>query len=411
MPWLPKDVQIKILLTQPLELKDVIAFSDVSRDNRELVLSDRFAKTVQRVWTPNQLKAFQTWKLKMDVYAPQLKALRELGQVLKRNGNRYETHFFKRLQFKKWKKKAVRALLDPNTQFAEVPKGKFLMGSTPDPSRPNPFFHLDDNETPTWVYLGKEGFQIKLMRVPVTQLLWFLVTGNNPSRIASPEYCPKEHIYIENTSLCPNHPVEMVSAEWAIGRRDTRERFNRGSFLDLLSREYGIQAQLPTEAIRERADRGAASERDLADPQSSFYRPNWFSRSLDQWIRIFSLEGVDITDQFMHPDSDDITHRVGLDDWNDLGISGLRSNVFEFVEDRYTEHYPQGRFENPLNNPRFTEGEEFSVVYRGKFWRRDPSTVMSSPSKRWKISALYGYPHIGFRLAIEVPEGRRAYVY
>ena len=61
----------------------------------------------------------------------------------------------------------------------------------------------------------KKAFE--LMQTHVTQWMWFKVMGDNPSEFKKKEHCPESYIQLPNAAgqsvgMCPDHPVEKVSA-------------------------------------------------------------------------------------------------------------------------------------------------------------------------------------------------------
>ena len=86
--------------------------------------------------------------------------------------------------------------------FVEVKAGTFQMGSPLDEE------DRDSNETPHLVTLT-QGFEIQITEV--TQIQYFLVTGENPSFFSQEEYCLEDYKVIQGQSFCPDHPVERVS--------------------------------------------------------------------------------------------------------------------------------------------------------------------------------------------------------
>ena len=102
--------------------------------------------------------------------------------------------------------------VEPMT-FVYISPGTFLMGS---PESEAGRMGSPESEAGRWSDEGPQhrvtltrGFEIQ--RTEVTQCHWFSVMGNNPSRFDHSFHCSGEHVTLQGTALCPNHPVERVS--------------------------------------------------------------------------------------------------------------------------------------------------------------------------------------------------------
>ncbi|AZQ62887.1 formylglycine-generating enzyme family protein [Flammeovirga pectinis] len=149
-------------------------------------------------------------------------------------------------------------------------------------------------------------------KVEVTQALWETVMGNNPS-----EY------------KMGNNPVEMVS--W----NDCKQ------FIQKLNTLTGKEYRLLTEAEWEYVARGG---KKLAQGMSSY--ENIMARA---WLL---------------PNSEDSHHEVGTKVPNELGIYDLQGNVWEWVNDWYSEtSYKQ----STENNPQGVQNGETKVFRGGSY--------------------------------------------
>jgi formylglycine-generating enzyme required for sulfatase activity len=460
---LPLELKQEILLNSSLE--DLDQLSKSTQDLRDLILSDSFRRTYSRFSSPETAEQVRVSYLRRIVHLPLLQTLNELGAFPQRfasNSTKPNPPIpTEKLKDTEWRRAQVKALLEPETQFSEIPHGLFRIGSTSDPQGPNfdperdqgnealldilalmtgVTYETSDksNEKPTWVYLGKNKIQIRIERTSITQLLWFLVMGTNPSYFNRPHDCEKDHTVIDGIHLCPRNPVEQVSWD-QIARKDRSGRYQLGTFLRTLKDQFGIEARLPTEAERERAARGAATQAEMLDLSSSFYRPYYFGFAGQKkenlaahvwWAYNSGDPAIDIKEH-LHRNSHSIpssfesmftklaqhavhentllesnfgnrTHRVGGKGWNSLGLADMSGNVYEWVSDWYDESYPEATQDHPLINPIGPETGNFRVSRGGSFLTRNRRFLRSAQRK-------YGTPsdttlcNVGFRLVIEVP--------
>ena len=182
--------------------------------------------------------------------------------------------------------------------FAEIPAGKFTMGS------PNSEKNRYRDEKQVRVEIS-HGFEIGLTEV--TQYQWFVVMGSNPSYIKDKKYCPQSFMVLGGISLCSDFPVEDVS--W--------------NDIEYYIREYnkrvkdGYTYRLPTEAEWEYAARaGTSTAFSFGDNPSMLKDYAWY-----------------IINSEMQ------THNVASKKPNAWGLYDVHGNVWEWVSDNY--HYTE----------------------------------------------------------------------
>ena len=248
--------------------------------------------------------------------------------------------------------------------FQEIPTGSFMMGSPFDEAG-----RLNDEEgadgEPIQVIISR-GFE--MMREEVTQQQWFEVMGSNSSRYNQAEHCD-DHKVVSGISLCPNNPVEGVS--WSeiqvfiarlnalgdLAGCDGAPRSARGCY------------RLPTEAEWEYAARGGTQ---------TAYSFGSDARELGK----YAWYGLNSNRQ---------THKVAQLKPNPYGLYDMHGNVWEWVQDGYTEKLPGGT--DPFQP--LVEPGVFHVV-RGGSWFHIAQDLRSAFRKG--VYTDNRYNNIGFRL-------------
>ncbi len=188
-----------------------------------------------------------------------------------------------------------------------------------------------------------------ISKFPVTQKLWKLVTGNNPAIHNGDEY-----------------PVENVS-HVDISAAD--------GFLHLLGKKLQQPFRLPAETEWEYASRGGIHWKDNL---------------------IFS--GSNNADEvaWYKSNSNDQTKKVGLKKPNQLGISDMCGNVWEWCEDYY--HADISTIPDDGTACRLNSNER---VLRGGCFHNWAIHCISA--KRYEIGEVFKDGCIGFRIALSHP--------
>ena len=218
-----------------------------------------------------------------------------------------------------------------NAQMVQVQGGTFTMGCTRE-QRP-----CYDHEKPAH-QVQVRAFQIG--KYEVTQQLWEVVMGKNPSDFDN----------------CPQCPVEQVNWE------DVQ------NFLKALN-QTGAQYRLPTEAEWEYAARGGQQSRGY------------------QYAGGENLDAVG----WYEENSGDKPHPVGQKQANELGLYDLSGNVSEWVADWYGP-YTVG----PVTDPR-GPAEGADRVSRGGSWI-NPARGCRAADRFWGSPGVHT-SSLGFRLA------------
>ena len=228
--------------------------------------------------------------------------------------------------------KSLLANLDQ--QMVHVQGGTFMMGCTEEQS--------DCYKAEKPVHRVRvRSFAIS--KYEVTQALWEVVMGENPSRFG---YC----------DLCP---VEKVSWE------DIR------AFLKKLNNLTGERYRLPTEAEWEYVARGGQHGRGYQYAGSN--EPGsvaWYDKN-----------------------SGSETHPVGQTAPNELGLYDMSGNVWEWVQDCWHGRYAGA----PSDGEAWGSGDCSRRVLRGGSWLYDPRNVRSAVRHSGKPG--YRSDSFGFRVA------------
>lgn len=271
--------------------------------------------------------------------------------------------------------KRIRELLDPNTEFSEVPAGKFKMG-TPTSDHVSSKYHRFLEH---WVHLNA----FKLQKKKVTQLLWYLVMSHdgkkghlNPSYFNTKDDCARGDYVVthDNVMLCASNPVESVSWEET-----------ENVFIPKV-RSMKILVRLATEAEWERAARGL-------DPNSrNFYSPYYFGFA---GTKNSNLE----KNSWFFGNAMGHTHAVGQKGVNSLGLYDMVGNIADWVSDWHQEYDPAPDESQPLDNPKGpSSGTE--KVNRGGSWKSSTAEEYRSDYRAY-FDPREIYYTVGVRLVHE----------
>lgn len=223
-------------------------------------------------------------------------------------------------------------------RMIEVVGGTFDMGARDD----DPF----DSEKPIH-QVNVPDFWIG--EFPVTQALWQVVLGDNPSYF-----------------LGMDRPVEQVS--W----NDITQRF-----LPALNERCNQHYRLPTEAEWEYAARGGI-----------YHSPFRYAGS-------HRLKDVGWYDENSHRE----TKPVGLKQSNALGLYDMSGNVEEWCEDHFHENYEGAPNDGSAWIDEVSWSWFLSRMIRGGSWS-DHLRGLCHVSHRVSYPPENDYPHVGFRLVL-----------
>ncbi len=177
----------------------------------------------------------------------------------------------------------------------------------------------------------------------VTQDLWLLIMGNNPSA---------------NKSLYTQHPVENVS--WVECQ----------AFIARLNEITGKKFRLPTEAEWEFAARGGTLGKGTIFAGSNAPKDvAWYSTN-----------------------AGGTTHPVGEKQPNELGLYDMSGNVSEWVQDRYGSYTAAA-----TTDPTGPASGNYKVYRNGSY--QDPAKECRI-ARRYPASLDYKQPFLGLRLAL-----------
>ncbi len=245
------------------------------------------------------------------------------------------------------------AEFDYGIKMVFVEGGEFKMGS--------PSGVGDNNEHPQHkVYV--DSFWIG--KYEVTQRLWKLIMGNNPSRFKG-----------------DNLPVEKVS--W----NDVKV------FIRKLNNKTGLKFRLPTEAEWEYAARGGKlSKGYIFSGSNNVDEVGWYWRNSGNIYLKGDWEWNKIKK------NNNKTHPVGLKKPNELGIYDMSGNVVEWCSDWYNSNYYS---QSPYRNPKGPSSGS-KHVSRGDGWGGDAEGLRCT--NRSSYNSYIRGSGLGFRLVLGTVE-------
>ena len=217
--------------------------------------------------------------------------------------------------------------------FAYIPAGDFMMGGDKYP-----------DEKPVHKVTISQGFFMG--RTEVTQTQWQAVMGALPSKC--------DLVSLSGEFLGANKPIICVS--W-----DDAQSF----IAKLNAQDDGFKYRLPTEAEWEYAAR-AGTTGDYAGNLDSMA---WYSAN-----------------------SGSKTHEVGTQQANGWGLYDMHGNVWEWVQDWYSDSYYAS---SPIVNPTGATSGEIQVA-RGGGWGSD-AVLLRSVLRFYNLPSVRNY-NLGFRV-------------
>ncbi len=222
-------------------------------------------------------------------------------------------------------------------EMVVVPAGTFDMGG--DPFTPS-------TRPSEWPQHPVTLRSFALSKYEVTQEQWVAVMGTNPSTFKGPTL-PVDHVSWDDAQV----------------------------FAQRLSAATGKPYRLPTEAEWEYAARAGTTTEYPFDP--NFDGPGDYA-----WIA---------------SNSENSTHPVGEKEPNDFGLYDTLGNVWEWVQDCFSETYDTA----PADGSAAPETDGCDRVVRGGSWTN--TLVLLRPANRVRFHPSVRISNLGFRLARTLP--------
>lgn len=261
--------------------------------------------------------------------------------------------------------------------FHRIAADSFTMGSPRDEVGRNKGNSDNSNENQVNVTIRKS---FEIMETEVTQRQWYEVMQSESSdRLKNPSYFKNsrdcaDHEVIGGIDLCPNHPVEEVTwnevklfikkLNTALGLTgcDGTPQSSRGCYRLPTEAEWELSARKDTTTAYFFGDNAMDGGTDILG-RYAWYRDNIVRER---------------------------THKVGQKLANPNGLKDIYGNVWEWVEDLYTEELPGG------TDPLVTESRWSARVVRGGSWIYTAEFLRSA--ERYIGKPNYGDYNFGFRL-------------
>jgi formylglycine-generating enzyme required for sulfatase activity len=255
-----------------------------------------------------------------------------------------------------------------SAEFVAIESAVFQMGSVfGEPGR-------EEDETLHRVSLTQD---FTIQTTEVTQLQWYKVMENNPSRFKEEKYCAGDYTEIDGTSLCTNHPVENVS--W----NDVQLFIFR-----LNERDAWYRYRLPTEAEWEYAARGLKFPLKLP---LKFLETNT-AYSFGDHPALLSEYG------WFVENSEGESHAVATRKANLYGLYDMHGNVREWTLDVYSGDYSKALSQEKAEDLLSPQSDHLRHVIRGGSWRVTAEFCRSAYRHRGKASYRPINGDVGFRL-------------
>lgn len=271
-------------------------------------------------------------------------------------------------------------------RFCLIPPGEFLMGSPPEELEAALQLEVADEMFKPLIRSRGPRHRVVLTKpvyigkFEVTQTEYQAVTGKNPSHFG-PAGEGKEAV---KDLEAGRYPVENVSWEDSIafanalsGKENRPPAYFVSGELPTLLPANGYR--LPTEAEWEFACRaGTTSRYSNSDRIDDLPGVCWF------WINAAGR-----------------TQEVGRLPPNPFQLHDMHGNVWEWVQDGWTEKAYQDFANKPASDPVAPlSTENWGRVFRGGSWNDGPSVCESA--HRQTHVASFAFRHLGFRLALPV---------
>ncbi|MCP4364420.1 MAG: formylglycine-generating enzyme family protein [Planctomycetes bacterium] len=267
-----------------------------------------------------------------------------------------------------WVEFTVEGKSDPVIQRLRwIQPGRFLMGSPKD--EPGRY----DDEGPQHQVTVSNGFW--MFDTPVTQALWQVVMGENPSIFKS-----------------PNRPVEQV--KWGDCQK----------FLEKINdQNFGLNLSLPSEAQWEYACRAGSTTALYTGPIEIIGDGNapalnsiaWYGGNSGEGFELDNGQEISYLDNRQFTSNSCGTHPVGQKQPNDWGLYDMLGNVDEWVADSWHDNYEGAPEDDRIWENEETDKTGVDRVIRGGSWR-DWAQYCRSAS-RGRDEPGFRFDFLGFR--------------